>query len=101
MNLINMFTKKDTTLSDKLKNAALDPGFRPVFYKALLASDIYVFIVSKGNLLNGKLLLKTDKNISVLSWKKSNGELVIPIFSSEKEMHKAAKKRECSHNCVT
>jgi len=99
MNLMNMIAKNPDKLDDGLKNAALDPGFRPVFYKVLLASDIYALIAAKKTLPNGKTLLKTDKNIPALSWKKSNGELIIPIFSSEKEMRKAIKRNE-AYFCI-
>ncbi len=86
-----MFAKKSNNLGDSLKNAALDPGLRPAFYKVLLGSDIYVLIKNKNNLPNAKTPLKIDKNILALSWKKSSGEFVTPIFSSKKEMRKAVK----------
>src|SRR3990167_6922088 len=94
MNLTNILTKKNDELGKVLRNAALDPGFRPIFYKTLLESEVYVLTSASINLPHGKTILKIDKEVPILSWKNSSGDLIIPIFSSEKEMRKAIKKNE-------
>ena len=91
MGLINMLVKKNDKLGNDLKNAAINPGFRPKFYKYLLEADIYVLVRGKRDLPNGEARLMSNKNIQVLNWEKSDGELITPIFSSEKEVRKAAR----------
>ncbi len=87
-----MVIESKDKLATALKDAALEPGLRPEFYKTLLDSNVYILIADQQGLLDGEIFQKTGKNISVLSWRKSNNDLIVPIFTSENELHKAVKK---------
>jgi len=86
--------KKDDVLRDILEKATIDPGYRPDFYKTLLNSDIYFLSDGDSGLSRGEIILKSDKTVSIIIWKKHDGTPIVPIFTSEVELVKGINKKE-------
>jgi hypothetical protein len=73
-------------LAEILKQAALDPGSRPVFYEALLKADVYLI---------GRVVKKEDNDngatVELKHYHNKKGEKFIPFFTSKAALESVAK----------
>lgn len=68
-------------LERKLMLAADNPASRPEFYKALMASEVFVigFTDSEGE---GVKTVPAGAKLSIVNWEKNDGTPIIPFFTS-------------------
>lgn len=78
-------------LERKLILAADNPVSRPEFYKALMASDVYVigFTDYEGEEIR---TTPTGTKLSIVNWKKKDGTPIIPFFTSLEALQRALKE---------
>lgn len=78
-------------LERKLILAADEPASRPEFYKALMASDVFVigFTDSDGE---GVTTLSTGAKLSIVNWEKKDGTPIIPFFTSLETLQRSLKE---------
>lgn len=88
-----MATSEDNTLEQALRRAAAEPAERPAFYRLLLESTVYVIGTSDLPLGEGAAL-QSGARVQVQHWKKEDGSLVIPFFSSLRTLHQAVENEE-------
>lgn len=88
-----MATSEDNTLEQALRRAAAEPAERPAFYRLLLESTVYVIGTSDLPLGEGAAL-QPGARVQVQHWKKEDGSLVIPFFSSLRTLHQAVENEE-------
>jgi len=84
-------SKPSNDLERKLMLAADNPANRPEFYKALMASDVYVigFTDSEGEEIR---TIPTGDKLSIVSWEKNDGTPIIPFFTSLEALQRALKE---------
>lgn len=71
--------------------AADNPASRPDFYKALMASDVYVigFTDDDGE---GMKAIPAGAKLSIVNWEKNDGTPVTPFFTSLEALQRALKE---------
>jgi hypothetical protein len=78
-------------LEEKLMRAADDPASRPEFYKALMASDVFVIGFTDGE-GEGVTTIPAGAKLSIVNWEKSDGTPIIPFFTSLEALQRALKE---------
>ncbi|WP_256578594.1 enhanced serine sensitivity protein SseB C-terminal domain-containing protein [Pseudomonas sp. B28(2017)] len=84
-------SKPSNDLERKLMLAADNPANRPEFYKALMASDVYVigFTDSEGEEIR---TIPTGAKLSIVNWEKNDGTPIIPFFTSLEALQRVLKE---------
>lgn len=83
-----MTDEKENPLEAALRRAAREPGHRPEFYRLLLESSVFILGHSDGT-SNGTRTLDAGETISIQSWAREDGSLVIPFFTSLTALHRS------------
>src|SRR5688572_25903419 len=78
-------------LERALERAANDPASRPEFYRALMASD--VFVIGRSDAITGqRALIPAGAKMGIVHWEKPDGTPVVPFFTSLEALRRSLKE---------
>ena len=78
-------------LERKLMLAADNPASRPEFYKALMASEVFVIGFTDSE-SEGVKTIPAGAKLSIVNWEKNDGTPIIPFFTSLEALQRALKE---------
>lgn len=78
-------------LERKLMLAADNPANRPEFYKALMASEVFVIGFTDPE-SEGAKTIPAGAKLSIVNWEKNDGTPIIPFFTSLEALQRAVKE---------
>jgi len=81
-------------LEEILRLAANEPAHRPQFCEVLMDSQVFVLGTAGHPQTEGEIILAAGSNIQIQHWKKQDGSLIIPFFSSIKVLKKSIQTEE-------